>query len=127
MALTVPIPKPYAALQSISGSATSELLYSMKAWAMPERGMLACAPRRPEWIALFDDDDEWFPSKIRRQLEVAASSTIKFPIIFLPHVAPALSYILANLLSTRRFTDGHEPISEYVLARRSVYSRAKVP
>ncbi len=35
---------------------------------------------RGEWIAFLDDDDEWFPEKTRRQIDVALASP-KFPVI----------------------------------------------
>ncbi|MGL6344233.1 MAG: glycosyltransferase family 2 protein, partial [Waterburya sp.] len=39
------------------------------------------AETKGEWIAFLDDDDEWLPQKLERQLEVAKRSQSKFPII----------------------------------------------
>lgn len=34
-----------------------------------------------EWIAFLDDDDEWLPQKLERQIEVATRSQYELPIV----------------------------------------------
>src|SRR5437899_2585059 len=34
-----------------------------------------------EWIAFLDDDDEWLPEKIAKQMEAVGSSRYRFPIV----------------------------------------------
>jgi glycosyltransferase involved in cell wall biosynthesis len=71
-----------------------------------------------EWIALLDDDDEWLPSKIRKQLEVAALSASKFPIVSCRMHARSP---LGEFTWPRRLPGAGEPVSEYVLARRGLF------
>jgi glycosyltransferase involved in cell wall biosynthesis len=35
-----------------------------------------------EWIALLDDDDEWLPEKLEKQIELGLSSSYRFPVVF---------------------------------------------
>src|SRR5580693_6524934 len=70
-----------------------------------------------EWIAFLDDDDEWLPDKLQRQLEAVATST-----------APAVigtCKIIARTPSRdyewpRRMPEPDEQICEYLLARRTL-------
>ncbi|CAM3912400.1 glycosyltransferase [Deinococcus frigens] len=74
---------------------------------------------RSEWIALLDDDDEWLPHKLEAQLALAQATVQD------PGVRP----IVACHWITRtprgdtpqppRLPDPGEPLSEYMLARRS--------
>ena len=52
-----------------------------------------------EWIAFLDDDDEWLPEKIEKQLAVAAASSVPFPVV-----------------SCRMFA--RTPLREYIWPRR---------
>src|SRR5262245_42999987 len=36
---------------------------------------------RGKWIAFLDDDDEWLPAKIAKQVAMAESSALRFPIV----------------------------------------------
>ncbi|SRR5579871_1876654 len=71
-----------------------------------------------KWIAFLDDDDEWLPNKISAQLGVAANSNALFPVISCRMFArtPFHQYIWP-----RRLPSASEPISEYLLARRSLF------
>jgi glycosyltransferase involved in cell wall biosynthesis len=71
-----------------------------------------------EWIAFLDDDDEWLPQKLERQIEVANRSQYEFPIIAsrLTARSPKGDYIRPT-----RFLSLSEPISEYLLARNSLF------
>ncbi|HEX4203115.1 MAG TPA: glycosyltransferase family 2 protein [Ktedonobacteraceae bacterium] len=33
------------------------------------------------WVAFLDDDDEWFPTKVEKQMRVAANSTYQYPVV----------------------------------------------
>jgi glycosyltransferase involved in cell wall biosynthesis len=72
---------------------------------------------RGEWIAFLDDDDEWLPEKLDRQLAVARS--IEEPIIIY-----SLSYIVTRLTRyvwPRRIYDNTIPVDEYLFDRRSLF------
>uniref|UniRef100_A0A7V5CUW9 Glycosyltransferase family 2 protein n=1 Tax=Acidobacterium capsulatum TaxID=33075 RepID=A0A7V5CUW9_9BACT len=72
---------------------------------------------RGEWIAFLDDDDEWLPEKIARQMEAAQIS------------APARGHVVmacrqwvrtaaSEYLFPRRVYDGVEPMASYLFCRR---------
>lgn len=69
------------------------------------------------WIAFLDDDDEWLPTKIGQQLEVATHSTAAFPIVACPVITRRPQ---GEFVYPRRFPKPSEPISEYLLARNSL-------
>lgn len=74
------------------------------------------AETKGEWIAFLDDDDEWLPQKLERQLEVAKRSQSKFPIISCRLTARTPK---GEFIYPRRFPKPDEPLSEYLLARNS--------
>ncbi len=69
-----------------------------------------------EWIAFLDDDDEWLPQKLERQLEVAQCSQSNLPIISCRLTARTPK---GEFIYPRRFPKPDEPLSEYLLARNS--------
>lgn len=71
-----------------------------------------------EWIAFLDDDDEWFPQKLERQLEVAQRSQYAFPIIGSCLIARTPK---GDFIRPKRFPRPSEPLSEYLLVRNSLF------
>lgn len=70
------------------------------------------------WIAFLDDDDEWLPEKIERQLEVVHKTPYTLPIIscrFFAHTSTGES------IWPKRLPLPSEPVSEYLLVRNSLF------
>lgn len=70
------------------------------------------------WIAFLDDDDEWLPEKIERQLEVAHQSPYADPIVSCRFFALTGS---GKLIWPKRLPIPSEPISEYLYVRKSLF------
>jgi glycosyltransferase involved in cell wall biosynthesis len=67
-----------------------------------------------EWLAFLDDDDEWLPEKLERQLIVAKRSAARRPIV--------ASQVVARMKGGEFIWPRKppcEPLSEYLLARDS--------
>jgi glycosyltransferase involved in cell wall biosynthesis len=71
-----------------------------------------------EWVAFLDDDDEWLPEKIEKQLDVALSSSSLVPIVSCYFIGrtPRGDYVWP-----RRVPRLHEPLCEYLFMRRSIF------
>lgn len=71
-----------------------------------------------KWVAHLDDDDEWMPHKLERQLEAVERSQYQFPI--------ASCYLVVRSsqgegIWPRRPPDESEPLSEYLFVRNSLF------
>lgn len=74
---------------------------------------------RGEWIALLDDDDEFLPDKLARQLAAARASAHSFPILACRAIAQAGS---AAYVWPARLPGGL-PLSDYLLDRPGPFRR----
>ena len=67
-----------------------------------------------DWIAFLDDDDEWLPNKLERQMEFACGMTL----------VSCLSQVvtpLATYVAPRVVYDNSIPLDEYLFDRRSLF------
>ena len=64
-----------------------------------------------EWVALLDDDDEWLPSKVEKQLAAAESSTTRYAFVVCGIILRAGGQ---DSIVPTRFPQPGEPISEYL-------------
>ncbi len=71
-----------------------------------------------KWVAHLDDDDEWMPQKLERQLKAVERSQYQFPI--------ASCYLVVRSskgegIWPRRPPDESEPLSEYLFVRNTLF------
>jgi glycosyltransferase involved in cell wall biosynthesis len=71
-----------------------------------------------EWIAFLDDDDEWLPTKIEKQVTLGSQSPSPLPLVtcFFIGRTPTGEFVWP-----RRKPRVGEPLSEYLFTRRSVF------
>lgn len=69
---------------------------------------------RAPWIALLDDDDEWFPRKLQVQLDAAQSLGATYPVVYCRYVGRSLE---GDCIMAARLPAEDEPISEYLFCR----------
>jgi glycosyltransferase involved in cell wall biosynthesis len=92
--------------------------------ALPQRGGAPNARNtgvreaRARWTALLDDDDEWLPHKLARQLDLAAKAPVPMPIVTcrLLNRTPRAEWVMP-----RRLPAAGEPLSEYLTVRRGLF------
>ncbi|AEV82947.1 glycosyl transferase [Actinoplanes sp. SE50] len=91
---------------------------------LPERGKAPNARNtgarnaRGRWTAMLDDDDEWLPAKIERQLALATAATSERPVIACRMISRTPR---ADNVMPRRLPEPGEPISEYLVVRRGLF------
>jgi len=71
-----------------------------------------------DWIAFLDDDDEWSPEKLAKQMEVVVRLRNPFPVIFCRFIARTPN---GDFVWPRRLPKPSEPISEYLFVRNSFF------
>lgn len=70
------------------------------------------------WIAFLDDDDEWLPQKLERQLELAQNSSYKFPVVSSRFIARTPK---GDFIWPRRLPSSSEPMGDYLFVRNSLF------
>jgi glycosyltransferase involved in cell wall biosynthesis len=70
------------------------------------------------WTALLDDDDEWLPTKIATQLELAGRAARPAPIVATRMISRTPR---ADTVMPRRLPAPGEPLSEYFTVRRGLF------
>jgi len=68
-----------------------------------------------KWIALLDDDDEWMPTKIARQLEIAEAAQNPYMLVFTRMVT---RYPTEEFIWPRRLPEPGEKICDYLFIRK---------
>src|SRR6516162_2720916 len=69
-----------------------------------------------EWIAFLDDDDEWLPNKLERQLAFAAGRDPALVSCLSRIVTPTATYVWPQVIY-----DNSGPIDEYLFDRRAPF------
>lgn len=73
---------------------------------------------RGRWVAFLDDDDEWLPQKLSRQLQVAQQSPHRYPIIGSRLI---VRHEMGDLVWPTRLPKPNEPMSEYLFCRTKLF------
>jgi glycosyltransferase involved in cell wall biosynthesis len=73
---------------------------------------------RGRWTALLDDDDEWLPTKLERQLALAATASRPSPVVATRMISRTPR---ADSIMPRRLPAPGEPLSEYFTVRRGLF------
>ena len=73
---------------------------------------------RGEWVALLDDDDEWLPGKLGRQLAAAAAASCARPVV---SGAVSVRTPRATFTLPRRLPAAGEPVSEWLTIRHGLF------
>ncbi len=69
-----------------------------------------------EWVAFLDDDDEWLPTKLERQIAFASGRAPALVSCLNRVVTPTATYVLPQVIY-----DNSGPIDEYLFDRRSLF------
>ena len=69
-----------------------------------------------EWIAFLDDDDEWLPNKLEKQIAFASGRAPALVSCLSRIVTPTATYIWPRVIY-----DNHTPLDEYLFVRRSLF------
>ena len=77
------------------------------------RNVGICAARG-EWVAFLDDDDEWLPKKIERQMRAAHESSAWFPVVSCRLIAQSTT--VSRVLPSRLYSPA-EPVADYLFCR----------
>jgi hypothetical protein len=75
-----PDPATVAALEELRNPCVRIIALSDNVGGSEARN-IGAREARGEWVALLDDDDEWLPTKIEKQMAVAEASTFAHPVI----------------------------------------------
>jgi glycosyltransferase involved in cell wall biosynthesis len=72
---------------------------------------------RADWIAFLDDDDEWLPNKLERQLALAKTAQVPLPVVCSAYIGRSAA---GDGPFGRRAPSFNEPVSDYMFCRRGL-------
>lgn len=83
---------------------------------LPSARLTGIENAQAEWIAYLDDDDEWMPEKLEKQLAVARSSSYPYPVVMSRLIGRTSK---GDFVWPRRSPQASEPIGDYLFIRKS--------
>jgi glycosyltransferase involved in cell wall biosynthesis len=106
-------PATEAALAKIDDPRFRFIVHEVQQGAGPARDTGALAARG-EWVAFLDDDDDWLPTKLERQLALAPAGRPALLMTLFRCISPD-----GDLVKPARLYQGREPIDEWLFDRHS--------
>jgi glycosyltransferase involved in cell wall biosynthesis len=73
---------------------------------------------RGTWVAFLDDDDEWFPQKLKIQLNTAKQSRYRYPIVSCRLIGRSET---GDFIWPRKLPVPNEHLSEYLFCRKGIF------
>lgn len=110
-----PDPDTIAVLETITDSRLSVIANPRSLTAAGARN-IGVDHARGEWIAFLDDDDEWAPEKLAKQLAYAADRGPALITCLSRVVTPTASFVRPQVIY-----DNDRPVDEYLFDRRSPF------
>jgi glycosyltransferase involved in cell wall biosynthesis len=110
-----PDPDTVAAVRAVSDPRLQLIINPRRTTAAGARNVGA-DHAKGEWIAFLDDDDEWLPNKLERQIAFASGRPPALLSCLSRVVTPTATYVLPQLIF-----DNSRPIDEYLFDRRSLF------
>jgi glycosyltransferase involved in cell wall biosynthesis len=110
-----PDPDTVSAVQSVSDPRLRLVVNPQRSTAAGARNV-GVDHATGEWIAFLDDDDEWLPNKLERQIAFASGRPPALLSCLSRVETPTATYVLPQLIF-----DNSRPIDEYLFDRRSLF------
>jgi glycosyltransferase involved in cell wall biosynthesis len=110
-----PNPDTVAAVRAVSDPRLQLIINPLRTTAAGARNVGA-DHAKGEWIAFLDDDDEWLPNKLERQMASASGRPPALLSCLSRVVTPTATYVLPQVIF-----DNSAPIDEYLFDRRSLF------
>jgi glycosyltransferase involved in cell wall biosynthesis len=111
-----PNPETFARLKEITDGRI-RVIQNLTPLGAAEARNVGVAKARSEWLAFLDDDDQWVPHKLERQLAIAGSAD-----------AATIISCLAEIITSngryvwpRRIYDNSIPLADYLFDRKSFF------
>jgi len=104
-----------AALESLQNP-TMRVIVNPRSLTAAGARNVGAARARGKWLAFLDDDDEWLPDKLAKQLALAKDRDAVLVSCLSQVITPMATYVWPNVIY-----DNTKPLDEYLFDRRVVF------